>query len=85
VIKYTGKDKSKSEGEIEGKKGYAVGFRGMLKYIMDRLPKEEKFEGGKKGDLEIFRDGHPRDSRKRIDTSRFHCFWCGSRHRNVPG
>jgi ATP-dependent DNA helicase RecG len=46
VIKYTGKDKSKSEGEIEGKKGYAVGFRGMLKYIMDRLPKEEKFEGG---------------------------------------
>jgi ATP-dependent DNA helicase RecG len=46
VIKYTGKDKSKSEGEIEGRKGYAVGFRGMLKYIMDRLPREEKFEGG---------------------------------------
>ncbi|HWX85251.1 MAG TPA: ATP-binding protein [Xanthobacteraceae bacterium] len=46
VIKYSGKDKSKSEGEIEGKKGYAVGFRGMLKYIIDRLPKEEKFEGG---------------------------------------
>ena len=46
VIKYSGKDKSKSEGEIEGKKGYAVGFRGMLKYITDRLPKEEKFEGG---------------------------------------
>jgi ATP-dependent DNA helicase RecG len=46
VIKYSGKDKSKSEGETEGKKGYAVGFRGMLKYIADRLPKEEKFEGG---------------------------------------
>jgi ATP-dependent DNA helicase RecG len=46
VIKYSGKDKSKSEGEAEGKKGYGVGFRGMLKYITDRLPKEEKFEGG---------------------------------------
>ncbi len=46
VIKYAGKDKSKSEGEIEGKKGYAVGFRGMLKYISDRLLKEEKFEQG---------------------------------------
>jgi ATP-dependent DNA helicase RecG len=46
VIKYSGKDKSKSEGEIEGKKGYAAGFQGMLKYIIDRLPKEEKFEGG---------------------------------------
>jgi ATP-dependent DNA helicase RecG len=29
VIKYSGKDKSKSEGETEGKRGYAVGFRGM--------------------------------------------------------
>src|SRR5262249_40519636 len=46
VIKYSGKDKSKSEGETEGKKGYAVGFQGMLKFITDRLPKEEKFEGG---------------------------------------
>jgi ATP-dependent DNA helicase RecG len=46
VIKYAGKDKSKSEGEAEGKKGYAVGFQGLLKYIMDRLPKEEKFTGG---------------------------------------
>jgi predicted HTH transcriptional regulator len=46
VIKYSGKDKSRSEGEIEGKKGYAVGFGGMLKYIVDRLPKEERFEGG---------------------------------------
>ena len=46
VVKYSGKDKSKSEEEIEGKKGYAVGFRNMLKYVMDRLPKEENFEGG---------------------------------------
>jgi ATP-dependent DNA helicase RecG len=46
VIKYAGRDKSKSEGEAEGKRGYAVGFQGLLKYVMDRLPKEEKFTGG---------------------------------------
>jgi ATP-dependent DNA helicase RecG len=46
VIKYSGKDKGRSEGETEGKKGYAVGFRGMLKYVTDRIPKEEKIEDG---------------------------------------
>lgn len=46
VIKYKGKDKTQSEGETEGKKGYAVGFQGMLKFIMDRLPKQEKFIDG---------------------------------------
>jgi ATP-dependent DNA helicase RecG len=46
VIKYKGRDKTKSEGETEGKKGYAVGFQGMLKFIMEKLPKEEKFIDG---------------------------------------
>src|SRR5262249_12093132 len=46
VIKYSGKDKSKSEGETEGKRGYAVGFRGMLNFLFYKLPKEERFEGG---------------------------------------
>jgi ATP-dependent DNA helicase RecG len=46
VIKYSGKDKMISEEETEGKKGYAVGFQGMLKFIVDRLPKQEKFEHG---------------------------------------
>jgi ATP-dependent DNA helicase RecG len=46
VIKYAGSDKMKSESEIEGKRGYAVGFQSMLKYITDRLPNEEKFERG---------------------------------------
>jgi predicted HTH transcriptional regulator len=46
VIKYTGKDKRRSEEEQEGKMGYAVGFTGMLKYIGQKLPKEEHYEGG---------------------------------------
>lgn len=46
VVKYTGKDKSISEEETEGNKGYAVGFLRMLKFIMDRLPKAERFKDG---------------------------------------
>src|ERR1700676_1933675 len=46
VIKYNGNDKRRSEEETEGKRGYAVGFRGMLKFIMERLPKHEVYKGG---------------------------------------
>jgi ATP-dependent DNA helicase RecG len=46
VIKYSDVDKKKSESETEGKKGYAVGFQSMLKFIVERLPKEEIFEDG---------------------------------------
>jgi ATP-dependent DNA helicase RecG len=46
VIRYSGVDKRNSDEEIEGKKGYAVGFPGMLKYISERLPKEEQYEKG---------------------------------------
>jgi predicted HTH transcriptional regulator len=46
VVKYLGLDKRKSEAEIEGKKGYAVGFSGLIRYVMDRLPSEEKYDGG---------------------------------------
>jgi predicted HTH transcriptional regulator len=46
VIKYSGTDKRQSEGEIEGRRGYAVGFEGMLKYILDRLPKKEIYDRG---------------------------------------
>lgn len=46
IIKYLGRDKSRSEFEQEGKKGYAVGFSGMMNFLMQRLPKEEKYVGG---------------------------------------
>lgn len=46
VVKYSGVDKRNSEEEIEGKKGYAVGFPGMLRYISERLPKEEQYDKG---------------------------------------
>lgn len=40
IVKYTGRDKSRSDFEQEGKKGYAVGFTGMMRFLMERLPKK---------------------------------------------
>jgi len=46
VVKYVGKDKSQSDDEVEGTKGYAVGFSGLIKFIVGKLPKEEKYTNG---------------------------------------
>jgi ATP-dependent DNA helicase RecG len=46
IVKYVGRDKSRSDFEQEGKKGYAVGFTGMMKFLMERLPKEERYIDG---------------------------------------
>lgn len=46
VIQYSGKDKSRSEKETRGQKGYAVGFKGVLGFTMGRLPQEEKIVDG---------------------------------------
>jgi ATP-dependent DNA helicase RecG len=45
VIKYKGLVKGKSEPEQEGTKGYAVGFSGLVKYIMQRSTDEIIKEG----------------------------------------
>jgi ATP-dependent DNA helicase RecG len=41
VVTYSGFDKSKTKEETVGKKGYAVGFQGLLKFILNALPKSE--------------------------------------------
>lgn len=46
VVKYSGYDKRKSEGEIEYTAGYAIAFSTIKKYIMDALPKEELYRNG---------------------------------------
>jgi ATP-dependent DNA helicase RecG len=46
VIKYVGKDKRKSEREIEGQKGYASGFTGLLNYVWSALPFDERYVEG---------------------------------------
>lgn len=46
VIKYTGRDKSHSSGESEGRKGYAVGFAGLLQHVLKEVPAEEQYING---------------------------------------
>ena len=46
IINYAGTDKRKSEFEQDGIKGYAVGFAGMMGFIMRRLPAEETYTSG---------------------------------------
>ncbi len=46
VIQYSGKDKAKSVGETEGTKGYAVGFPGLLRFITNKLPTQERIVDG---------------------------------------
>lgn len=46
VIKYKGTDKRVAESEREGQRGYATGFVGLMKFIMDRIPKVENYVSG---------------------------------------
>jgi predicted HTH transcriptional regulator len=41
VIKYIGISREKTEREQEGKRGYAVGFDGLIQYIQNLLPASE--------------------------------------------
>lgn len=41
VIVYKNKDKLNTLSDITGNKGYAVGFVGLVKYVMDKLPQNE--------------------------------------------
>lgn len=44
VIVFKGKDKLNTVSDITGNKGYAVGFVGLVKYIMSNLPQNETIE-----------------------------------------
>ncbi|WP_310352538.1 ATP-binding protein [Methylobacterium sp. BE186] len=54
IIKYSGKDKSKSEFEQEGQKGYAHGFVGMMRFIMKNIPSEEVYIDGVRRNLSAY-------------------------------
>jgi ATP-dependent DNA helicase RecG len=41
VIFYNGVDRTETETEIEGKKGYASGFSGLVEFLMKKLPQSE--------------------------------------------
>lgn len=42
VIFYKGIDRTETESEIEGKKGYASGFSGLVEFLVKKLPQSEE-------------------------------------------
>lgn len=46
VITYVGQDKRKALDEQEGRKGYAVGFAGLIRHIIGKLPHDEVYVDG---------------------------------------
>lgn len=45
VIVYAGESKMQTVSDVTGEKGYAVGFAGLVQYVMDKLPQNEVIEG----------------------------------------
>ena len=54
IVKYLGNDKSKSDFEQEGKKGYAAGFSNMLRFVMRRIPSEEVYVDGVRKNVSLY-------------------------------
>lgn len=54
MIKYKGNSKIQTEFELEGQKGYASGFRGLIKYIMEKLPRNEVIKDAIRQDVPLY-------------------------------
>lgn len=55
VVRYLGTDKRRSGTEVVGSFGYAIGFAGLIEYILKQVPGEERFDGG----VRAWRAYHP--------------------------
>lgn len=44
VVTYAGHSKLETTADMSGEKGYAVGFRGLVRYVMTQLPQNEVIE-----------------------------------------
>jgi predicted HTH transcriptional regulator len=44
AIVYQGVNKANARSELEGKRGYAIGFQGLIKYVIQQLPQSEVIE-----------------------------------------
>ena len=54
VIKYKGNSKLYTEFEKEGVKGYAVGFQGLVKYIMKIIPRNEVIQDALRKEVSLY-------------------------------
>ena len=56
LIKYKGKNKVETEREYSGKKGYAVGFEGLIEFIKSMLPSSEIFKTALRKSISVYPD-----------------------------
>jgi len=54
VIKYKGNGKFNTEFEQEGRKGYAIAFQGLVKFIMNKLPQNEVIKDAIRKDVSLY-------------------------------
>lgn len=54
VIIYDGNNRVKTIKEQIGKKGYAVGFEGLIKFINDQAPTQEMIEGAFRREISLY-------------------------------
>ncbi len=53
VIAYAGESKLQTLSDITGEKGYAVGFTGLVRYVMGKLPQNEVIEGALRKEVKL--------------------------------
>lgn len=53
VIVYAGESKMQTVSDITGEKGYAVGFSGLVQYVMGKLPQNEVIEGAIRKEVKL--------------------------------
>lgn len=54
VVVYNDNTKNKPAESQDGGKGYAVGFRGLIEYIMERIPKNEIIENALRQNVKMY-------------------------------
>jgi len=53
VIVYADKSKMQTLSDVTGEKGYAVGFSGLVEYVMSKLPQNEVIEGAIRKEIKL--------------------------------
>lgn len=56
VVVYSGTSKLKTVSDQIGEKGYAVGFQGLVRYVMDKLPQNEVIEDAIRKEVKLVPD-----------------------------
>jgi predicted HTH transcriptional regulator len=53
VVVFAGESKMETTSDITGEKGYAVGFKGLVDYVMSQLPQNEVIEGAIRKEVKL--------------------------------